>query len=121
MSVRAIRGRWLGALLLAGACAGPPIDRRFDQFGERMAQLSAQVEECERQAVSIRDQSRREAKLQQWEAVMQVIILARAAGAIAYFNEDARALERIEKQVEGVVAQCPELADERSAANGSRN
>ena len=105
-------------MFLAGACAGPPIDRRFDAFSERMAQLSAQVEQCQRQAVSIRDPSRREAKLQQWDAVMQMIVLARAAGATAYFCEDARALERIEKQVQDVVANCPELADD-SAGSGS--
>jgi hypothetical protein len=113
----ALRG--VGALLLAGACAGPSIDRRFDAFGERMAQLSAQVEQCQRQAASIHDETRREAKLEQWQAVMQLILSARAGGSIAYLNEDARALDRIEQQVEAVVAQCPELAGERSAANGS--
>lgn len=108
----------VGALLLAGACAGPPIDRRFETFGERMAQISAQVEQCQRQAASIHDREQREAKLQQWQAVMQLIVSARAGGSIAYLNEDAHALDRIEKQVEDVVAQCPELSG-RPAANGS--
>jgi len=121
MGARAIRGvcGGLAALLLAGACAGPSIDRRFDQFGERMAQLSAQVEACQRQATTIRDASRREAKLQQWDAVMQMIVLARAAGAGAYFSEDVQALQRIEKQVEDVIAKCPELTGAGPAANGA--
>ncbi len=118
MGERAIRAGWWGALLLAGACAGPSIDRRFEVFGERMAQLSAQVEQCQRQAASIHDQEQREAKLEQWQAVMQLIVTARAGGSIAYLNEDAHALDRIEKQVEDVVAKCPELAG-RPAANGS--
>ena len=108
----------VGTLLLAGACAGPSIDRRFEAFSERMAQLSAQVEQCQRQAASMHDQTKREAKLEQWDAVMQVIILARAGGSFAYLNEDVRALERMEKQVEDLVAKCPELADD-SADDGS--
>ena len=122
MGARAIRIALggLGALLLAGACAGPSIDRRFDAFGERMAQLSAQVEQCQRQAGAIRDKDQREAKLEQWQAVMQMIVSARAGGSIAYLNEDAHALDRIEKQVEDVVAQCPELTGASSTASGSR-
>ena len=117
MGARAIRIALgaVGALLLAGACAGPSIDRRFEAFGERMAQLSAQVEQCQRQAAAIHDKDQREAKLGQWQAVMQMIVSARAGGAIAYLDEDAHALDRIEKQVEDVVAQCPELAGDSSS------
>ena len=120
MGVRAIRWGWLGALLLAGACAGPSIDRRFEAFGERMAQLSAQVEQCQRRAAAIHDKDQREAELEQWQAVMQVIVSARAGGSLAYLNEDAHALERIEEQVESVVSSCPELTG-RPSPNGSPN
>jgi hypothetical protein len=104
------RSTILGALLLAGACASPSIDGRFESFEERMAEISAQVEYHQRQAMGIKDEAQRETKLAQWQAVMQLIVSARAGGAIAYLNEDFRSLERIQEQVERTVSSCPEFA-----------
>jgi hypothetical protein len=108
------RSRWarsaFAAALLAAACAGVSIDQRYEAFEGRMADLTQQAEQGQARAAALGDTAQRETRLAQWQSVLQMLAMARTTGALAYLNENADSLARIEEQVAAVVESCAEQA-----------
>lgn len=100
--------------LLALACAAPLSEQHYAEFNARIDALTAQVEGRQRAAVQLPDAAEREDELARLQAVLQVLLLSKAGGALAYMDQDAATLARIEDHVDALLAACPDLPVERS-------
>src|SRR5688572_22724716 len=104
--LRFVLAALFGALLLAASCAAPSIDRRYEDFATRLVALTEEANRGQAQAAELADGAVRDAKLAEWQAVHMALVSARAAGALAYLNEDFASLARLEQQAALVVASC---------------
>ena len=99
-------------LIALASCMAPLSEQRYAQFSARLDALCARVEGWQQEASKRPAGSARDDELAQCQAVLQVLLLAKAGGAVAYLDDDAAALERIEDLVDASLASCPELPED---------
>jgi len=96
-----VRGMLLAVAAAAAAgCAAPLDGRRFEAFE---AEVDAGIEEVrvlQDRAAALPASDGRDDELLRLEAAMRVLHLVRAGGAVAYLDDDAAALRRLEARVD---------------------
>lgn len=105
-----------GLALALAACRSGIDEARFDDFDARLVETIEQAHGQKEDWALEAPGDERDRRLSAWDDVLGALLLARAAGALAYLSDDEQSLADIERKIASLVALMP--APPRSA--GSR-
>jgi hypothetical protein len=106
-------GRWalrLSLLLIClGGCAPSISPERYDSWCRQLDEVRVSADVARDRVAAQPPSTLREDGLLRWEALMKTLALAQCAGALAYFRNDARALDDVQAKVNDVLVLFPPL------------
>jgi hypothetical protein len=95
------------SLLLLWGCTPSISPPRYDSWCRQLDEVRVQAAAREDQVAGREPSTLRDQELLRWQALMKTLILAQAAGAIAYQRNDARDLDEVQAKVNDVIALYP--------------